>query len=62
MGNQEKINIRSELWYEIYEIVKTLPREDCNGCDAPDSPSVATDLELLFLEKLSEIPRCKCPK
>ena len=43
---------RSEVWEQIYKIVKTLPRAECNGMDAPDAPSVATELEELFLKLL----------
>lgn len=43
---------RSEVWEQIYKIVKTIPRADCNGMDAPDAPSVATTLEELFLKLL----------
>ena len=43
---------RSEVWEQIYKIVKTIPRADCNGMDAPDAPSVATELEKLFLKLL----------
>ena len=43
---------RSEVWEQIYKIVKTIPRADCNGMDAPDAPSVATELEELFLKLL----------
>ena len=46
---------RSEVWEQIYKIVKTIPRADCDGMDAPDAPSVATELEKLFL-KLLPIP------
>ena len=42
---------RSETWNSIYEIVKTLPRENVSG-DAPDAPSVATSIEELFLKLL----------
>lgn len=43
---------RSEVWEKIYKIVKTIPRADCKGMDAPDAPSVATELEELFLKLL----------
>jgi hypothetical protein len=43
---------RSEVWEQIYKVVKTIPREDCDGMDAPDAPSVATELEELFLKLL----------
>ena len=43
---------RSEVWEQIYKVVKTLPRAECNGMDAPDAPSVATELEELFLKLL----------
>ena len=43
---------RSEVWEQIYKIVKTIPRADCDGMDAPDAPSVATELEKLFLKLL----------
>ena len=43
---------RSEVWEQIYKVVKTIPRADCNGMDAPDALSVATELEELFLKLL----------
>ena len=43
---------RSEVWEQIYKIVKQIPQADTNGCDAPDAPSVATELEELFLKLL----------
>jgi hypothetical protein len=43
---------RSEVWEQIYKVVKTIPIADCNGMDAPDAPSVATTLEELFLKLL----------
>ena len=43
---------RSEVWEQIYKVVKTIPRADCDGMDAPDAPSVATELEVLFLKLL----------
>jgi hypothetical protein len=43
---------RSEVWEQIYKVVKSIPRADCNGMDAPDAPSVATELEELFLKLL----------
>jgi len=43
---------RSEVWEQIYKVVKTIPRADCSGMDAPDAPSVATELEELFLKLL----------
>jgi hypothetical protein len=43
---------RSEVWEQIYKIVKTIPRADCDGMDAPDAPSVATELEVLFFKLL----------
>ena len=51
MEQSNKIQ-RSEVWVQIYKIVKTIPRADCNGMDAPDAPSVATELEKLFLKLL----------
>ena len=51
MEQSNKIQ-RSEVWEQIYKIVKTIPRADCNGMDAPDAPSVATELEELFLKLL----------
>lgn len=51
MEQSNKIQ-RSEVWEQIYKIVKTIPRADCNGMDAPDAPSVATELEKLFLKLL----------
>ena len=43
---------RSEVWEQIYKVVKTLPIADCSGMDAPDAPSVATELDELFLKLL----------
>jgi hypothetical protein len=40
---------RSEVWKQIHNLVKQIPREECIG-DAPDAPSVATELEELFLK------------
>lgn len=42
---------RSEVWVQIYNLVKQIPREECTG-DAPDAPSVATELEELFFKLL----------
>ena len=43
---------RSELYNEIYDIVKQIPREKVQG-DAMDAPSAAYELEQLFLKKLN---------
>jgi len=51
MEQSNKIQ-RSEVWEQVYKVVKTIPRADCNGMDAPDAPSVATELEELFLKLL----------
>lgn len=50
MEKSNKIQ-RSEVWEQIYKVVKTLPREQTEG-DAPDAPSVASELEELFLKLL----------
>ena len=50
MEKSNKIQ-RSEVWEQIYKVVKTLPR-DQTECDAPDTPSVASELEELFLKLL----------
>ena len=50
MEKSNKIQ-RSEVWEQIYKVVKTLPR-DQTECDAPDAPSVASELEELFLKLL----------
>ena len=42
---------RSEIWQQIYKEVKTLPI-DAKGMDAPDAPSVTTNIEQLFLKLL----------
>lgn len=42
---------RSEVWEQIYNLVKQIPREECEG-DAPDAPSVTTSIEELFLKLL----------
>lgn len=39
---------RSELWKQIYNIVETLPKKDCGKMDAPDVPSITTELEEFF--------------
>ena len=51
MEKSNKIQ-RSEVWEQIYKVVKTIPRADYDGMDAPDAPSVATELEELFLKLL----------
>jgi hypothetical protein len=38
---------RSELWSEIYNIIKQIPRKDVDE-DAMDAPSATTAIELLF--------------
>jgi len=43
---------RSEIWKQIHGIVKQIPRTHTVD-DAPDAPSVATELEELFLKLLS---------
>ena len=45
----EKINKveRSELWNEIYNIVKQIPRKEVDG-DAVDAPSATTSIENLI--------------
>jgi hypothetical protein len=40
----------SVLWEQIYELVSKIPRAKVEG-DAPDAPSVATELENLFLRE-----------
>lgn len=42
---------QSEIWKQIHNIVKQIPRTHTVG-DAPDAPSVATELEELFLKLL----------
>jgi len=42
---------RSEVWEQIYKVVRKIPRKDIVD-DAPDAPSVATELEELFLKLL----------
>ena len=58
---EKTINLkRSDLWEEIYQIVKQIPRKDITD-DAPDAPSVATDLEELFYRNLiKQIPNLLC--
>ena len=46
MEQNNNIN-RSDLWGRIYNIVKKLPRKDIIG-DAPDVPSITTELEYFF--------------
>ena len=45
----EKINKveRSELWNDIYRIVKQIPRKEVDG-DAVDAPSATTSIENLI--------------
>ena len=42
---------RSEIWKQIHDMVKQIPRKEISS-DAPDAPSVATDIEELFLKLL----------
>lgn len=42
---------RSEVWEQIYKVVSKIPRKDVES-DAADAPSVATELEELFLKLL----------
>ena len=51
MENTNNIK-RSDLYNEILEIVKQIPREKLTN-DAPDAPSVAYTLEQLFLKNSS---------
>jgi len=53
MENEKKMeesngSERSKVWYNIYNIVKQIPRKEVN-CDAVDAPSAATMIEQLFL-------------
>jgi len=41
---------RSKEWYNIYNIVKQIPRKEVN-CDAVDASSAATMIEQLFLNE-----------
>ncbi len=50
MEQSNKIQ-RSEVWEQIYKVVSKIPRKDVDG-DAADAPSVATELEELFLKLL----------
>ena len=50
MEQSNKIQ-RSEVWKQIYKVVSKIPRKDVDG-DAADAPSVATELEELFLKLL----------
>lgn len=47
----EKINKveRSELWNEIYNIVKQIPRKEVDG-DAVDAPSATTSIEEMLIK------------
>ena len=40
---------RSELWNEIYNIVKQIPRKDVEG-DAVDAPSATTSIEEMLIK------------
>jgi len=51
MEQSNKIE-RSEVWEQIYTLVKQISKEEYMG-DAPDAPSVTTELEKLFLKLLS---------
>jgi len=51
MEQSNKIE-RSEMYNDILDIIKQIPREKVTN-DAPDAPSVAYELEQLFLKKLS---------
>lgn len=42
---------RSEVWEQIYKVVSKIPRKNVDG-DVVDVPSVATELEELFLKLL----------
>ena len=50
MEQSNKIQ-RSEVWEQIYKVVNKMPRKEVDG-DAADAPSVATELEELFLKLL----------
>lgn len=50
MEHSNKIQ-RSEVWEQIYNVVSKIPRKEVDG-DAADAPSVATELEELFLKLL----------
>jgi len=54
---------RSEVWEQIYKVVSKIPRKDVE-CDAADAPSVATELEELFLKLLPihDVSVVVCPK
>ena len=52
MENTNKVE-RSELWNDIYRIVKQIPRKEVDG-DAVDAPSCAYELEQLFLKWQAE--------
>ena len=46
MENTNKVE-RSELWNDIYRIVKQIPRKEVDG-DAVDAPSATTSIEKLI--------------
>ena len=46
MENTNKVE-RSELWNDIYRIVKQIPRKEVD-CDAVDAPSATTSIEQLI--------------
>ena len=52
MEQNNKIE-RSEIWKQIYELVKQIPRQETTD-DAPDAFSVTTELEILFLKLISK--------
>ena len=55
MENKNKVE-RSELWNEIYAIVKQIPQKDVEG-DAVDAPSATTSIEKLILNKYFKIQK-----
>ena len=44
---------KNEVWEQIYQVVSKIPIKDIDG-DSVDAPSVATELEELFLNTRRE--------
>lgn len=65
MKNSKKIN-RSNVWKQIYKIVKQLPIKNVGGVDVMDAPSATTEIEALFIKNQKQIPDTipyqLCPK
>ena len=56
MENTNKVE-RSELWNDIYRIVKQIPRKEVDG-DAVDAPSATTSIENLIEKYKIKSKKC----